>query len=242
MISIAICENEAAHLQILEQALDTNMQEMDIPYTVREFPSGRELTDLLLSPDNNLSFDIVCMDIELEEDSASGISIAAVINQVIPNAQIIFVSQYLAYAPDVYETRHIFYVYKARLEELLPKALKAALKNLQTQAQQTLSFQTRTTQHQIPASQIWYLERQLRQTIICTRNEQYQTSEKMDLLQKRLPIYFVSCHRSYVVNLAAVSSIDRNSISFPDGRTIPLARSRTDDVRHAFARMLQSRS
>ena len=34
MISIAICENEAAHLQILEQALDTNMQEMDIPYTV----------------------------------------------------------------------------------------------------------------------------------------------------------------------------------------------------------------
>ena len=133
MISIAICENEAAHLQILEQALDTNMQEMDIPYTVREFPSGRELTDLLLSPDNNLSFDIVCMDIELEEDSASGISIAAVINQVIPNAQIIFVSQYLAYAPDVYETRHIFYVYKARLEELLPKALKAALKNLHSE-------------------------------------------------------------------------------------------------------------
>ena len=200
-------------------------------------PADSDTDNRLSSADSD--FDLVFMDIELEKDDMSGITIAETINRTMPHAQIIFVSQYLAYAPDVYQAQHVYYVYKGRLQELLPKALKAALERLKKEQKQVLSFQSGTSIYRIPVSDIWYLERLLRQTIIYTRTGKLYTSEKLPQLTERLPDTFISCHRSYVINLAAVSSFERTSITFPDGSNIPLARSRIQPVRSAYARMLQ---
>lgn len=240
MLHIAICDDEGTHLQILKDELDKNMHEMDLSYDIREYSVGRDLIKDVQDKVSDSGFDIVLMDIELAKGDTSGISIAEAINRKSPHTRIIFVSQYLAYAPDVYQTKHIYYVYKSRISELLPKALRSALDSLKADKAQILSFQSGTIQHRIPVKDIWYLERILRQTIIYTSSASYHTSEKTTALIQRLPEYFVSCHRSYVVNLSAISTIERSSITFPDGRNIPLARGRIDTVRSAFARMLQA--
>lgn len=80
------------------------------------------------------------MDIELGSESVSGIKLAQRINLLNPNTQIIFISQYLQYASSVYETDHIYFVYKQQMEEYLPKALSASCRKLNKLRQQYFCF------------------------------------------------------------------------------------------------------
>ena len=74
--------------------------------------------------------DIIFMDINLENSSASGIDLIHKVNFLNPSCQVIYISQYLEYASDVYDTRHTYFMNKERLSELLGKALHTAFHNL----------------------------------------------------------------------------------------------------------------
>ena len=80
------------------------------------------------------------MDIILEKDSENGIQIAKTINHLFPYAQIIFISQYLEFAPTVYETKHIYFINKDRLDDYLKKAIYTALENISRLRSQYLYF------------------------------------------------------------------------------------------------------
>ena len=183
-------------------------------------------------------YDIIFMDIVLGNSSVSGIDLVHKVNFLNPGCQIIYISQYLEFAPDVYDTQHVYFVNKERLSEFLGKALNTSLKNIaQTDDTGYLYFDIQKKQYKIPQNDILYMERNLRETTIVTRAEEYKLSERIDLLLKRLPSYFVLCHRSYAVNLKLVSSIRQYEISFPDGKTIPVGRTHYANVKKSFALM-----
>ena len=70
-------------------------------------------------------FQLAVMDIKMGE--TDGITVGEELNLLLPACQIIYLTGYLDYAPDAYATRHVYYVYKPRMEEHLPKALEMAL-------------------------------------------------------------------------------------------------------------------
>lgn len=78
------------------------------------------------------------------------------------------------------------------------------------------------------------MERNIRETTIHTYTTEFQTSEKIDSILKRLPDHFVSCHRSYAVNLKMAVAIHRNSAVFSNGKVIPIGRTHYGDVKRAF--------
>ena len=149
--------------------------------------------------------------------------------------QIIFVSQCLEYAPDVYVCRHTYFISRDRISELMESALNISLENLSTcSVEDYLYIKVRKSQYKIPQSRILYIERNIRETTIHTYTTEFQTSEKIDSILRRLPDYFVSCHRSYAINLKMASAIHRNSAVFSNGRVIPIGRTHYEDVKKAF--------
>ncbi len=94
--------------------------------------------------------------------------------------QLIFISQYLEYASDVYSTKHTYFIYKNRLNEYLPAALDAALKNLQTDEEQYLTIKIKRSHPRIPVNDILYLERNLRETSVHTRTEAYTVQRQAE--------------------------------------------------------------
>ena len=123
-------------------------------------------------------FDIILMDIELGSESVSGIKLAQRINLLNPNTQIIFISQYLQYASSVYETDHIYFVYKQQMEEYLPKALSASCRKLNKLRQQYFCFNYQSRDYRLLRSDIFYMERKLRNTEIHTKSQIYYCREK----------------------------------------------------------------
>lgn len=235
MLKIAICDDNAVQLNIIQEELEKNMKK-EIAYDVNTFCSASDFTEVLQSGD--CLYDIIFMDIDLGDSSVSGIDLVHKVNFLNPSCQIIYISQHLEYAPDVYDTQHIYFLNKERLTELFNKALDSALKNIAHNDNiGYLYFTIRKKEYKIPQNDILYMERNLRETTIVTRMQEYKVSERIDLLLDRLPPYFVVCHRSYAVNLKLVSSIHQYLVSFPDGKTVPVGRTHYTDVKKSFALM-----
>lgn len=235
MLKIAICDDNEVQLTIIQEELEKNIKEKT-SYTIDKFNSDAAFSRILQS--GNCPYDIIFMDIVLGDSSASGIDLVHKVNFLNPSCQIIYISQYLEFASDVYDTQHVYFVNKERLSEFLGKALDSAIKNIAcTDDTNYLYFTIRKKQHKIPQNAILYMERNLRETTIVTRTEEFKVSERIDQLLERLPSWFVPCHRSYAVNLKLASSIKQYSVSFPNGKTVPIGRTHYASVKKSFALM-----
>ena len=233
MLKIAICEDSELFVEIIKKNIEAILK---VPYELHPFLSGKEFIASL--PEMGCPYDIVFMDISLGEETVSGIELGQMINGENPRTQLIFISQYLEYASDVYSTKHTYFIYKNRLSEFLPAALDAALKNLQSEEEQYFILKIKHTHLRIPVNDILYLERNLRETTVHTRTETYVVRDKLTVLLEQLPEFFVCCHRSFLVNLHVVSKLQHTEITLNTGQQIPVSRAHYEDVKKAFSLLI----
>ena len=121
MIRIAVCEDDYVYIEMIQSILQSCIT---VPYEVKFFSSGTEFLNTLTG--HGCPYTLVITDSDLGSQSVNGITVAKRINKMNGDTQIIFVSQYLEFASDVYETSHLYFVNKKKLLEYLPKALTAA--------------------------------------------------------------------------------------------------------------------
>ena len=230
---ILICDDDTLIIEQLQKYIESYFESnhLKCPELV-SFTSGESLL-----ADKNEK-DIVFLDISLGEETVSGIELGQIINGENPRTQLIFISQYLEYASDVYSTKHTYFIYKNRLNEYLPAALDAALKNLQTNEEQFLTLKIRHSHIRIAVNDILYLERNLRETFIYTKTETYTVRDKLNILQQQLPDFFVCCHRSFLVNLHAVSRLQHVEITLTTGQQIPVSRAHYENVKKSFSLLM----
>ncbi|WP_313529340.1 LytTR family DNA-binding domain-containing protein [Anaerotignum sp.] len=88
-----------------------------------------------------------------------------------------------------------------------------------------LSFQIENTQHNIPFSDVIYIESFGKKSSIVTAAKKYEVKEMITNLQKRLPgRCFIRCHRCYLVNINAIKSIRKYEIEVSNGDIISVNR------------------
>ena len=232
---IGICDDSQLDREMIRDLLDLYFADKSIAYQVDLYSSG---VDVIHEFQEGTAYDIVFLDISLGNDTVSGIELGQMINGENTRTQLIFISQYLEYASDVYSTKHTYFIYKNRLNEYLPAALDAALKNLQTDEEQYLIIKIKRSHLRIPVNDILYLERNLRETTVHTRTEAYTVRDKLNVLQQQLPEFFVCCHRSFLLNLHAVSKLQHTEITLNTGQQIPVSRAHYEDVKKAFSLLM----
>ena len=224
MLKLAICEdNDIQRRQIHTLSCSS----LEIPVEIDTFSSA---TDFLNQISNEqCPYHIILMDIELGSESVSGIKLAQRINLLNPNTQIIFISQYLQYASSVYETDHIYFVYKQQMEEYLPKALSASCRKLNKLRQQYFCFNYQSRDYRLLRSDIFYMERKLRNT---------DCREKIPILIEQLKPDFCICHKSFAVNINTIHTFSHAGIELSDGTHIPVSRNYYQATKDAFAQLL----
>lgn len=228
MIHIAICDDDSAQLKktekLIMQAIAQYSPEID------RFSDGTELLKAMQNSD--YVPDLAVLDIYMPK--CSGIEVAKRLNELAPECRIIFLTSYLGYATDVYETRHSYFILKAeltdRIEAALAKALAETTENLR------LCFREGRTVKIVPASEVLYLERNLKKTTIAlSSGVEHTTPAKAEELLKGVNKgMFVHCHQSYWVNLEKVTSMTADSFILSNGMEIPISRSQKKEVKKAF--------
>ena len=233
MLKLAICEDDAIQCEQIHTLIHSSLQ---IPFEIDIFTSAKDFSKQ--SSNKKCPYHIVLMDIELGSESTSGINLAQEINLSNPNTQIIFISQYLKYASSVYETNHVYFVYKQQMADYLPKALSAACHKLSELRQQYLCFNYLSRDYRILRSDILYMERKLRNTEIHTKSQIYCCREKIQNLTEQLKPDFCICHKSFSVNINAIHTLSHAGIELSDGTHLPVSRNCYQSTKDAFAQLL----
>ena len=213
MLKIGLCEdNEIQHNQIL-----SFLETISLPkHAINSFYKGNDLYNSIQEAMKDKEpYDIVIMDIDLPD--GNGIKFSKQINVFSPHTIIIYMT-------DVYDTEHIYFILKKNYQKYLPHALSLANEALNKQRRASLKIFWNKEEYNILQKDIFYMERQLRTTMIMTPTQTYSTSEKLADLLERLEDSFALCHRSYIINLKMVQEITKDSALLVDGTSIPISR------------------
>ncbi len=181
--------------------------------------------------------DVIFLDIDLKEDDINGIELAKFVNKRWIRCQIVYLTNYLSYATEVYDTRHSWYVLKAQFEEKLGSIFQKIIHE-QEQSRRNLIFAVKGRETiNLSPEEIIYFEREKRTTYIHTVWKTYEIADKLENVIGNLSnVDFSRCHESYLVYLPAVRKIKGNTFYLVDGTEIPISRKYMKDTRAAYMR------
>ena len=178
------------------------------------------------------------MDIELNGEN--GVKAALQVNAKWAHCQIVFLTNYLNYATDVYEAEHVMFVLKEQFAERLDSVFaKIAHEREQHRKQLCFVCVGKQTVYLAP-DEIYYFERRGRKTIIETVWGSYELFDKIEDIMKRLPEgEFVRCHNSYVVYLPNIKEAKSGTFQMRNGQTITISRGYEKETKTAFMRWVR---
>lgn len=179
-------------------------------------------SDMAMKIQNKICpYDIIITDIDM--GSFNGIEFAKEINKINPTCSIIFISNYLNYAMDVYDTRHVYFVLKSEAENRIQKALEKAISAFNDRGSNYLTIKYQNVEHRIPLMDITHIEALGRYLYIYDRIQSYKCINSLKVLSSELSGTFARCHNSFIVNLDFIRSISRTNCTLASGTEIPIS-------------------
>ena len=233
MLQIAICDDDTVHLAYIRKLTEVILK-VHKP-EVTEYSGAYEL--LFKMDGTGYSTDIALLDIQMP--GVDGIELAGEINRIAPECKIVFVSSYIFYAPDVYNTEHIYFVLKSQIDERLPMALEKAVASI-SKPRDFMLIKAGASAMRIPTDTVMYLERALHKTKVVTASESYMTTQSPAELLKNVEDKnaFIHCHQSYWVNVQNIATMELNGFKLLNDAIVPISRAQKSKARDAFFRML----
>lgn len=224
-ITAALCDDDPTWLVQAEHVLEDYAHHSGMVLDLQAFSDGT--TMLATCPQ---APDVLFCDIELGPDK-NGIDLVQEVKCAWPSCQVVYVTNYLRYAPDVYVTEHLWFALKDTFEDRLPEIMEKLAHQMEDVSH---ALAVETTDHSLlslSCTHIVSLERRGRETVItCDDGCSYQVPDRLPTLLDRLPQrLFVQCHGSFAVGLSHVRLVKRDAIVMSGGVEIPLSR------RHARA-------
>lgn len=224
MLQIAVCDDRIADQERICQAVRDTYPETQ---TCTFASPGA----LLKKIEQNWLPTVALLDIQMED--MDGVHLAKELNTRCPDCRIIFLTDYLEYATDVYDVRHSYFILKSQLEQRIGPALARALEELPRIP--SLCFREKRELHLVSQDSVLYLERRLRKTYVYSNDVCYQTYEHpRAVLADAVDGSFCQCHQSFWVNLNRVSSMIEDHFRMDNGADVPISRSFQKLVRTRF--------
>jgi len=167
----------------------------------------------------------------------NGIEIVRKIENMWEGCHIVYCTNYLQYALDVYETGHVYYVMKSQFKERL-EAVFARIYH------EEMKDKTQVFFHVIGKGltgfflkDIQYLERRTRHTVINTLDGCYSIRERIPEIMEIIPNHiFTRCHSSYLVMMDSICQKEKNTYRLKSGVIIPISRNYMKSSRDEFLR------
>lgn len=163
-------------------------------------------------------YDVAFLDIDMPQ--MSGIDLARKIHEQWPNTVIIFITNYVQYAPDGYEVGAFRYLMKNQITEKLIDYLDLAIKE-RTKRLRVITIQINGERINVPVSNILYMESSARiitMHLIENVRPMYQFYGNMsDLAQKFEILGFLRVHKSYLVNMKYIEIFQCKQLEIKGG-------------------------
>lgn len=231
-MKIAVCDDETAELCHITSLLNEYMLEKSIDFAVYAFQSPVEL---ICQIQNKIHYDILILDIMMP--AIGGIDAAKEIREYDKNVKIIFLTSSPEFAVDSYSVGAYYYSLKPIWREKLFSLLDGVILEIDKQDKECLIVKCKNGITRIPINSLEYCEI-VNKTIMyyLSNATALESIGSMTELETTLLKYsrFLKPHRSFVVNINFIKSLNMGEILMENGSKIPVPRGKYNVIKQAF--------
>lgn len=234
MIKIAVLDDQEIYLRTIEKITKKFMTEEEINYEISTYNSPE---DLLCDVEEDDQYDIYLLDIDLP--STSGLEVAKKIREKYYDSVIIYITNYVEYAVEAYETNAYRYIPKKILEEKLPEAYKALYPIIANKKKTYYIIEKNHKLERIAFEDIYYIKKDEKYILLVHKHgisrERKTIAEFMENAKTR--DLFIGVDRSYVVNGVHVMALKNQQIILRNGDVIPVSKPKLSFVKKEIIRL-----
>lgn len=220
MLNILICDDDTTVLTAIRAKTESVLKELDKKAKIHTFTDATSISEQILS-----GCDIALLDIDFDGAGYNGMDIARKIRSLRSDTVIIFVTNFIEYAPEGYEVQAFRYILKRDLQLDLTAILPLALKQLN---RETLPIQVNGEIIKISLDDILYLEVQQHNITVVTRKLTAERKQKeysfyatlSDLEERLAHLGFLRIHKSYLVNMKHLKKFQCREATLDNGMTL----------------------
>ena len=234
MVKFAVCDDDREMAAYISEKLHEYYPDK---CEIKRYFDGESLLDDIYRE----HFDVIFLDVGLP--GLNGMQIAEKIREDNRHVKIVFVTNNKDLAHMGYVYGAFRYVRKMRLEEELREAAESLKKYFDT-INDYVNFKTPTGEIIVDVKRIEYFEVKGHSlTMVCGENEEQICGTMSGYADSLKSKGFTRIHKSYLVNIRYIHSLDKNDVILTNGKKLPLSRKRADNVKKErldFSRTLDS--
>lgn len=219
MLKIAICDDDKSYLELISFKIQKVIEaHIGLDYKILCFPSLDELYGQIKinKPD------IVFLDIMLNEINT--VNWLTEHQAELGKISFIVMTGFPTETENLSEIDCCYYLLKSKMtDEKLTRAIKRSLNSVtkETSDIKTISFGKNS--YTIDYQTVLYIETQKNNLYIhCLDKKDITVYSTLKEFAKKLPPYFLHCHKCYVVNMNAIKGYKPHYFIMPDGAEIPI--------------------
>ena len=231
MLLAAIVDDDPRDAALLKECVENYCRTNQLPVMIHVFEDG---LDLIRSTEKH---DIVFLDIQMGK--LDGLETARFIRKIDRESILIFVTNMAQFAIKGYEVDALDFILKPASMASITYVLDKAMKRLDGSGDKS-SFSLKTSDGTVSlsANDITYVEVFDHNLVYHTTRGEYTVRVRLsDVSEKLSPDRFVTCNRSFVVNLRHVSSVTADSLLVGDTR-ISVSKSHRKELMKRFSSFL----
>lgn len=233
MLQIAVCDDNIDELSNMVQLINDYRISRNLNCEYAVFANGFELVSVL---EKGKRFDIYCLDIIMP--GFTGIDVAKEIRSFDKTAPVIFFTSSSEFALESYSVKAMNYVLKPVSKEKLFFTLDEVLEQVNVKIdEEALIVKSHEGIQKILITNLVYAEVICRNVLYHLRSGKViEATESFSSACDRLMKYGCFCkpHRSFIVNMQYVDTIEKHQITLQTLATIPIAQSKARDIKQQY--------
>ena len=229
-MKIAVIEDKKPHRDLLVHYLEEWRRGQERSVTVEAFGSGESFW---FRYEEERDYDVLILDIQMP--GINGMELARRVREADGDIVIVFATGVSDYLEEGYEVEALHYLVKPLSQEKLERCMEKALKRRRQERFVTVHGGEGILK--ISQERINYVEARGRGCCVGRVKvpEELEVRESLSEMESLLePEEFMKCHRSYLCSIGNIRRIDRGSVEFDDGSSIPVSRRLYQQVNRRF--------
>ena len=232
MFRLAVCDDDTRSLTHMISLLEEYrfISPFHIEYT--SFHNGLELASVL---EHGKHFDIYCLDIVMP--GFDGIELGKEIRNFDKSAQIIYFTSSPEFALESYSVKAANYILKPVTKEKLFSTLTEVIEGIEHTEESAITIKDTQGIQKILLSNLVYAEAMGRKVLYHLNSGRIlecsiRFSEVCNTLLE-YP-YFIKPHRSYVINMNYINTIENTAITLQTSDSIPIAQGKGKEIKDVY--------
>ena len=242
MLNIAFCDDDRQFLSIIVPKTESVFRHYRTDVQSFTFDNG---DDLILSFSKyEPYYDVIFLDIDLP--SKNGKEITRELRILDKRFKLVFITAYPQEALNTFQYDVIGFLPKSLIQERISGVIKQVVDRIKEDNPKMQIFRVKKNtddgimEIKVPLDDIMYFECLNREVYLYTKRETFTLHhcQFSDIIQKYSSLGFVDIHRTCIVNLEYIFSVDETEIRLDNGIRLPLSRRKRQHIFDKFSELI----